>query len=425
MPHAHALYLEHTMASLTDNTLLTATDLGVLSSVKDINDTFDSSDRIAYYKFTLLQNSDLTVAISGNFLRLELISDLNGNGIVDSGESFDSDIGDLLQEAIPAGTYYFELRGSDGAYNMRIAETSKPGNVFPDPGNTLSQALDIGVLSGQRSLKDYIGDLDSDDFYKFTVTQNSNLGIVVSGGNNPADVSVVADRNGNGVIDSGETIASRLGNTLSVDLSAGTYFLRVDPRFGESNNYDLAITQVTLGGGTGPGTNPNPTPNVINGNDRLTGTSAGDVIPGLDGDDRIDGAGGNDRLLGGDGQDTLIGGAGRDRLEGQGGNDTLLGDGDRDVLFGGDGNDRTDGGTGNDVITTGLGRDRIVLRRNQGFDRVTDFRNNQDKIDLVGISFRQLNLERRQNDVLVKLGGSNLLLIENTTLQAINRADFV
>jgi Ca2+-binding RTX toxin-like protein len=96
-----------------------------------------------------------------------------------------------------------------------------------------------------------------------------------------------------------------------------------------------------------------------------------------------------------------------------------------DTLIGGTGNDILDGGPGNDVITMEPGRDRIILRRGQGFDRITDFQNNRDKIDLVGISFGQLTLQQQRNDVLVKLGGNNILLIEDINLRLINRADFV
>ena len=179
------------------------------------------------------------------------------------------------------------------------------------------------------------------------------------------------------------------------------------------------------------------------GNDRLLGGVGNDVLNGGADSDRLFGQVGNDALIGGTGNDVLIGGADNDRLFGQAGNDALIGgtgndvlnggaDSDRlfgqagsDRLDGGTGNDRLDGGTGNDIITTGAGRDLIVIRQNDGFDRVTDFQNNQDRIDLVGIRFGQLTIRQRQDDVLIKLGTTNLLLLENTNAAAINQADFV
>lgn len=411
------------MVSQNDNTLLTANDLGALSGALDIAGTFDASDRIAFYRFTLPQNSDLSVQFNGTSLRADLISDVNSNGIVDNNEVINGIFGSVenFSEPLPAGTHFIRLQTFStraNPYSLRIAATPRPGNVFPDPGNTLTQALDLGVLVGRRDLKDYVGELDATDFYKFTLVQRSNLGIAITGETRPASVSIIADRNGNGIVDNGEIIASRpLGrNDFSAALSPGTYFLQVGRASGTvSTQYELAVTQVDLidpppSPPSGPGVpQPGlpPAPVDLNADNILQGTPRRDVIRGLGGNDTIFGLGGNDRLLGDAGNDRLVGGAG---------NDTLLG---------GAGNDILDGGPGNDVITTGAGRDRIVVRRNQGFDRVTDFKNNQDKIDLVGISFGQLTLRQQGNDVLVKLGRGNLLLIEDTNLRVINRADFV
>ena len=178
------------------------------------------------------------------------------------------------------------------------------------------------------------------------------------------------------------------------------------------------------------------------GNDQLEGRTGNDLLNGGSGRDRLFGQAGNDRLQGGNGNDILIGGTGRDRLFGQAGgdrldggagndrldggsgNDRLQGGSGSDVLIGGTGNDRLDGEIGNDVITTGAGRDRIVVRR-QGRTRVTDFQNNLDKFELIGIRFNQLSFEQRQGDVIGKLGQNTLLVLDNTRLATIDRTDFV
>ena len=73
---------------------------------------------------------------------------------------------------------------------------------------------------------------------------------------------------------------------------------------------------------------------------------------------------------------------------------------------------------------TGAGRDRIVIRSGQGFDRVTDFKNGQDRIVLGGINFEQLSIRQRNNDVLIARGSERLLLLQNTRVGQINEADF-
>jgi len=282
--------------------------------------------------------------------------------------------------------------------------------------------------------------LDQADIYRFSLTQESEIGINISGETTRAPITIVADANANGIGNNGEVVASRfsLSDNLATTLSPGEYFLQVGrPPF--ATQYQLDITQVNtqVDPPVPPTVDPPVPPTVdppvvpppvlpdLSGNDRLRGTAGGDALDGQDGNDRLIGLGGNDQLTGGNGNDRLIGGSGRDRLDGGSGKDRLRGGDDRDVLIGGNGNDILDGGAGRDVITTGGGRDRVILRRNQGFDRLTDFQNGRDKIDLVRISFGQLTLEQRRDDVLVKLGRTNVLLIEDTSLRQINRGDFV
>lgn len=389
--------------SLTDNTLATANDLGNLSGSAQISGVIGGADDTTFYKFTLPQNSDLSALRTGsNFIDVvDLVADFNGNGLVEGNESITrftfNTAGLSFYEPLPAGTYYFRLREAGSTvrdYNIQLAATPKPGNVSPDPGSTLGQAFNLGVLSTQRLLNDYIGKLDLLDYYRFTLTQKTNLGVFVSGETQRTPIFIAADKNGNGVYDLGETIASRNSSetSFSVTLLPGTYFIqagRVSPV--RSTQYRLTL---------------NPVPD-FSGNDILRGTPRQDTIRGFTGNDIILGFGGNDRLLGEAGNDRLVGGVGSD------------------VLLGGIDNDILDGGVGNDVITTGAGRDRILLRRKEGFDRVTDFRNNSDKIDLVGVSFGQLTLRQQGNNVLIKLGGTNVLLIENISQSLLNRADFV
>ena len=153
-------------------------------------------------------------------------------------------------------------------------------------------------------------------------------------------------------------------------------------------------------------------PELLKGNDVLTGSAESDALRGFAGNDRIDGGAGNDlligdagndRLRGGDGDDLLWGGDGNDRLEGGAGfdfamyndasngvkvslsttkaqntgqgrdvligieglvgsnhNDTLTGNGAENELRGGAGNDRLVGLGGNDWLEGGAGNDTLL-----------------------------------------------------------------
>jgi subtilisin-like proprotein convertase family protein len=110
-----------------------------------------------------------------------------------------------------------------------------------------------------------------------------------------------------------------------------------------------------------------------------------------DGNDRIRGNNADNLLMGGRGNDRLIGSWGQDRLLGGAGNDGLYGGAGRDHLVGNSGHDRLQGGTGDDLLTGGTGGDRFVLNPpGRGVDRVTDFVSGTDKIVLSKAAFANL-----------------------------------
>lgn len=224
---------------------------------------------------------------------------------------------------------------------------------------------------------------------------------------------------------------------------------------------------------------------LTNGDDTYYGTSGADEVDGLGGldtlyglagDDILRGGDGDDRLFGGEGADVLDGGAGADRvyytqattgvtanlinqalntgeatgdtyisiesiygsnfgdfitsgntddqLVGLGGDDILVGANGNDRLFGGDGNDRLLGGRDNDDLYGQGGNDTFVIRANAGSDRIFDFTQGGDIIEMNGgpSSFGQLTITTSgSNTVIVSSNGITSLIGFTGTLTA---ADF-
>lgn len=181
--------------------------------------------------------------------------------------------------------------------------------------------------------------------------------------------------------------------------------------------------------------------NAGTGNDIITGSAGADVIAGQGGDDILFGAGGNDvfEISTGGGIDTIDGGAGFDtirfiaasatltwtgvtdveavtangltgttiaggagddlldfstvtltgiaRLDGGAGADTIIGSAGNDRLFGNSGADRLTGGAGADVFDF----DRVPESAPSAADRITDFTQGSDKIDLSTIDASSRN----------------------------------
>jgi glucose/arabinose dehydrogenase len=144
------------------------------------------------------------------------------------------------------------------------------------------------------------------------------------------------------------------------------------------------------------------------------------------GDDVLTGTSRRDRLRGRGGNDTLIGLGGRDSLVGNGGNDTLFGGLGNDTLKGGNGDDRLISGNGSDLLEGGKGRDVFGLELGKGRDRMVDFEDGRDRLELAdGVSFGSLDFIQRQDDTLIRSGRDALALLEGIQADQIDRRDFV
>jgi Ca2+-binding RTX toxin-like protein len=207
----------------------------------------------------------------------------------------------------------------------------------------------------------------------------------------------------------------------SLALAAGTYSVTFS-----GGGYTPVTKQVTIGASNvkldlidpAAGASPAPAPTTISGtagNNTLKGTSAANTIKGNGGNDKLYGNGGNDKLYGGAGNDALSGNAGNDRLYGNSGKDTLS------------------GGSGNDILTGGTNADTFRFSGKWGKDKITDFRNASDRIDLRGngLSFDELSISRvnadsdgRADDVIIKADSQSITLL-NVKLSLIGASDFL
>lgn len=172
--------------------------------------------------------------------------------------------------------------------------------------------------------------------------------------------------------------------------------------------------------------------------DRLYGGADDDVLRGDSGTDRLYGGTGNDRLSGGDGDDSLRAGDGADVLLGDSGNDVLRGHRGADTLWGGVGDDMLHGQKGNDFLTGGNGRDMltggegwdefIYTDLSEGRDRITDFEDGKDLINLsgLGIGFDDVTVESAAGGASARVSfGATRILLDDVNVAMIDAGDFV
>lgn len=187
---------------------------------------------------------------------------------------------------------------------------------------------------------------------------------------------------------------------------------------GGNGNDDLfgGIGQDFLVGGTGE--------------DTLGGGSARDILSGGDGDDSLSGDEGNDVLNGNADNDTLIGGDGNDVANGGTGNDTLNGNTGNDILRGDEGSDTVNGGSGNDSLTGGTDADTFVFEAGFGRDRIFDFTDNEDLIDVSGLgveAIEGLRIIQVGNDTIINVDGdlANIVRLFGVDIADLDADDFI
>jgi len=162
------------------------------------------------------------------------------------------------------------------------------------------------------------------------------------------------------------------------------------------------------------------------GDDTINGGDGNDTIFSGAGNDLVGGDAGNDILNGGLGNDIVTGGSGSDQLIGDRGDDILNGGNDNDKINGGAGRDRVNAGLGDDRITLGKGKDIFEVTSGIGVDKITDFRDRQDRIDLpLGIKFRKLDIDQRGRNTIFSVDRDPLAILVNVQATLLTAADFI
>lgn len=238
-------------------------DLGTLNggSVVRSRDTAGISNAESkVYKFRLGQISNLTIALSqvsgGGTMRL--YNDSNRNGVFDDFNTSGIAFGDAsvssnrpLSEVFPSTETYFlevtrDFSFSTMQYDITFNTTQVPGNIPTDPGSEPTTAFNLGSLSrgGRLEAKDYVGTVDENDLYRFTLNEAGRVtfGKADVAGDINTNVTLYQDKNNNNILDAGESLGSLFGETASIDLQSGTYYVLANQSNLNNTAYSLSTS---------------------------------------------------------------------------------------------------------------------------------------------------------------------------------------
>jgi len=107
--------------------------------------------------------------------------------------------------------------------------------------NTLATARAIAVGSSTNSYTDSVGSTDTNDYYCFSLANSGNFNLGLTGMTADADVQLL---NSSGSVIASSTNGGTASESITSQLSAGTYYKRVYPYTGDTN-YNLAVSATT------------------------------------------------------------------------------------------------------------------------------------------------------------------------------------
>ncbi|MBW4507042.1 MAG: S8 family serine peptidase [Scytonematopsis contorta HA4267-MV1] len=231
------------------NTLGKARDINNLNSnIQTFKDWIGSTDINDFYKFTLSNRTSFNLSVNSLTADadVQIIRDSNSNSIVDNNEAIAASYrggsqSESISTTLDRGNYYirvFSFTGNNNTnYNLNVSAAPIAPQDFA--GNTINNARQINVDSVRSNFTDWVGSLDTNDYYRFTVNETRNFSLVLSGLTGDANVHLL---NSNGNFITGSFNIGNITETINQQLNAGTYFIQILPTNGVDTNYNVAFS---------------------------------------------------------------------------------------------------------------------------------------------------------------------------------------
>ena len=157
-----------------------ALDLGRLDSARTVNGFVGGEDRRDFFRFDLANESAVEIALTQLSQDIDLYL-FNSRGqrlghSIEPGSRSES----LAQELGP-GTYYLLVApyaSNASTYRLTFDAAAMPAD---GAGNSFADARDLGSLETQQQLRDWVGQQDGADYYRFDLERDGDVEIRLSG----------------------------------------------------------------------------------------------------------------------------------------------------------------------------------------------------------------------------------------------------
>ena len=197
--------------------------------------------------FYRVANPDLAAAGLSNEQLFEHFRDFGINEGRQASESFSANFYLTANPDLQAAGFNFQQALQHYVFSG-IAEgrIAAPGGVTATPpaapaqlGNSTNNPFDLGVLTDRSSGSGFVSEADTDDYYRFTLTEPSNVSVTLNNPRDDAAVFVLQDTDGNGEGRIGNDEFFGLSSSFdspvelieNIPLQPGIYFILVQSLF--------------------------------------------------------------------------------------------------------------------------------------------------------------------------------------------------
>lgn len=241
------------MARDAGDTLRTARSITVDSTFRSIaRESIGGSDRNDYFKFRLRGRSSVDLKLSGLRANANVeVLNRSGNRVPGGLSRRTGRRNEDINLNLNTGTYY--VRIFPGSARDRTSYTLRMSANRDRAGETRDTARAITLSSTNRNYLDYVGPSDPNDFYSFTLGSRQTVDLSLTGLTGNANMRLLNA--------SGSTIAlsgngGKTPESISEELAAGEYFIRVFPKGSAKAQYRLGASAAVIpdGGGNSLGT---------------------------------------------------------------------------------------------------------------------------------------------------------------------------
>ena len=204
-----------------------------------------STDERDIYKFSLTEVSNLDLVVSGlseSGIDINLFVDSNQDGQIQDNEEIDNDFASDYKRGEISATlgiadYFIRLsptwESTNTNYTLDLSANPVLLSTDFDPSSISSNAYDLGIITESQSWTEFLGSTDERDIYKFSLTEVSNLNLLVSGLNDTGiNIDFFIDSNQDSQIQDNEKLYSDSAykdsqGEINAVLGAADYFVRL------------------------------------------------------------------------------------------------------------------------------------------------------------------------------------------------------